>query len=1178
VPGYEILGVLGRGGMGVVYQARQVSLKRLVALKMILAGPHAGPAELARFRAEAEAVARLQHPNIVHIHEVGEQGGAPYISLEFVDGGSLAQRLGGRPLPGREAAELVETLARAVHHAHQRGVVHRDLKPANVLLAARGLAPAEPHAGAKPQAAFVPKITDFGLAKRLEGDAGQTQSGAVMGTPSYMAPEQAAGKVKEVGPPADVYALGAILYECLTGRPPFRGETVVATLQQVLTEEPVPPSRLQPRVHRDLETVCLKCLMKDPGRRYPSAAALAEDLARFGAGEAILARRERLPRRLWRRIRRSPVLAASVLAVLLVIAVAGVAILRLGKAGQLAEVSRAFEAGLAGDDWSASHLEHMETLLGDLQRLAPDQAGPARDRLLDRLARSIHDTLYARKALEPGDVERFTAAIDLLDSRDAERAKVLREDLKARERGLRPILDVGPPFDTLAQAFDPPRVRVVDNTLAAQPGGPLVPTRSHCEGNVEFDVAFDAPSWGSAAQVGVVLNAGDGNEGYGFILTVPPLKADDLEAKAQKPAATLDEALARRDGRLSLQIHRGVVVQRAQLVKVSAGPLRLRAAREADRLSCRVNDEPPLSFRDPFPAAGASQGVFGVCWPDGVRVSRLQAWQQVLAPAASPLERGDDFYARGALEEALAAYREQVNTSPDSAVRQEARCKAALCLVGLQRLDEADGLLADVAGEPGDRWPALAACRLWLLRLRRRQFTHADQVFEALAGRYRRDQLELVVPEDVRAEILKTYLGQYTGLNVYRLLGNPELIRPLERVVALEDLLFEDERTLWPRYTLLRGYRSLGRNDEALRLAEQLLRLDEDTPGLPATVEDYGWLQRERGAAGEALREIDRRLLDPAGAYRTDRLALLLERARLEAALRQWDQAERDVGECLHRLGPVRLSYHQYGSGCLLLGFLRGRRGDDAGALEAWQQGLYATWRAGFIQAAPDAVPPAELAEANSSTNSSGTLTALILGSLTGDLSDPQAEAAVTSLFANVTSDAPVSVARGVYPVSPAVVRAMWRSPRGREWARRFAYLDLSFADAARVPAELGVAELLRQDAFLDGLSEDQDALVWKTCEDTLAAVVAGKMAKPQALQLLLTWKGTMDFFGWRSLAPTLSPSLRGPIAYLCGHRYLCLNRPKDAAGLFRTALADAPPDSALRRLAQADLDRLMKK
>src|SRR5262245_30991858 len=205
VPGYEVLGELGRGGMGVVYKARQAGLNRVVALKMVLAGGHAGPAELARFRVEAEAVARLQHPNIVGVFEVGEAGGRPFLSLEFCPEGSLEQRLGGTPLPPEEAARLVETLAGAMHAAHRTGVVHRDLKPANVLLGADG----------------TPKVSDFGLAKRLGEAAGQTATGAVLGTPSYMAPEQAEGR-KDVGPAADVYALGAILYECLTGRPPFK--------------------------------------------------------------------------------------------------------------------------------------------------------------------------------------------------------------------------------------------------------------------------------------------------------------------------------------------------------------------------------------------------------------------------------------------------------------------------------------------------------------------------------------------------------------------------------------------------------------------------------------------------------------------------------------------------------------------------------------------------------------------------------------------------------------------------------------------------------------------------------------------------------------------------------------------------------------------------------------------
>jgi len=301
VAGYDILAVLGRGGMGVVYKARHLKLKRLVALKMIIAGGHAGRDQVARFLVEAEAVARLQHPNIVQIHEIGEQDGLPFFSLEYVDGGSLDKKLAGNPQDPRAAAALVQTLAQAMHAAHQAGVIHRDLKPANVLLARDG----------------TPKITDFGLAKQLDSAVGQTQSGAVMGTPSYMAPEQAGGKTKEIGPAVDVYALGAILYEMLTGRPPFKAATTLDTIMQVVADEPVPPSRLQPKVPRDLETICLKCLQKDPAKRYRQALDLAEDLRRHQAGEPILARPVGALERVWRWCRRKPGLAAASAAALL---------------------------------------------------------------------------------------------------------------------------------------------------------------------------------------------------------------------------------------------------------------------------------------------------------------------------------------------------------------------------------------------------------------------------------------------------------------------------------------------------------------------------------------------------------------------------------------------------------------------------------------------------------------------------------------------------------------------------------------------------------------------------------------------------------------------------------------------------------------------------------------------
>jgi tRNA A-37 threonylcarbamoyl transferase component Bud32 len=293
-PGYEILGELGRGGMGVVYKARQVKANRLVALKMILAGGHADAEELRRFRTEGEAVARLQHPGIVGLFEVGEHEGRAFFSLEYCHGGSLDRQLGGTPLPPLRAAALVQHVALAVHAAHQARVVHRDLKPANVLLAADG----------------TPKITDFGLARKLD-EQGQTQTGTVMGTPSYMAPEQAQGK-KEVGPAADVYALGAILYECLTGRPPFKAATTLDTLHLVIHQDPVTVRRLNARTPADLETIALKCLQKQPQKRYASAAALAEDLRRYLEGEPIVARPVGVAERAWRWCRRNP--AALVLA------------------------------------------------------------------------------------------------------------------------------------------------------------------------------------------------------------------------------------------------------------------------------------------------------------------------------------------------------------------------------------------------------------------------------------------------------------------------------------------------------------------------------------------------------------------------------------------------------------------------------------------------------------------------------------------------------------------------------------------------------------------------------------------------------------------------------------------------------------------------------------------------
>jgi WD40 repeat protein/tRNA A-37 threonylcarbamoyl transferase component Bud32 len=365
VPGYEILGELGRGGMGVVYRARQTKLNRLVALKMILAGAHAGPLELARFHTEAEAAAHLQHPNIVQIYEVGEHHGLHYLALEFVEGVSLAQKYAGAPQPARVAARLVETLARTMHHAHQKGIVHRDLKPANVLLTADG----------------TPKITDFGLAKRLEGPSAQTKTGAVLGTPGYMAPEQAEGKTHALGPAADIYALGAILYELLTGRPPFQAATPLDTLLQVVSQDPTPPSRLKRDVPRELETVCLKCLHREPGRRYASALDLADDLQRFLEDWPVLARRAGPVERAWRWCRRNPVVATAA-------AVTSAALLGVTVVSVLFAIAQARHSQdlRAEQRQTRAQKERAEKALKQAQRLAA-----ARQRALHARQRALQD-------------------------------------------------------------------------------------------------------------------------------------------------------------------------------------------------------------------------------------------------------------------------------------------------------------------------------------------------------------------------------------------------------------------------------------------------------------------------------------------------------------------------------------------------------------------------------------------------------------------------------------------------------------------------------------------------------------------------------------------------------------------------------------------------------------------
>lgn len=437
VPGFDLVALLGRGGMGVVYLARQRRLNRLVALKMMRTA--AGPTGADRFRTEVEAIARLQNPNIVQIFEVGEHDARPYCALEFVEGGTLARTSRDAPWAAESAAALIETLAAAVHYAHDRGVLHRDLKPANILLTATRQ----------------PKIADFGLAKWLDGggQAGPTHSGVIVGTPSYMAPEQVAGGAQPVGVGADVYALGAILYELVTGRPPFKADTPLETVRQTLADDPVAPRRLQPRLPRDLETICLRCLAKEPVQRYLTAAALAEDLGRFRAGQPVLARPAGPAERTRKWTRRHPGTAAGIAAAalsLMVLSAAGWAMLLHTReyARQLAtERDQANSARQEKELYLQQAIETAERL-GSVANLVPlypiqrDTLNEVYESFRQLYERETPTSDLAIRRIRAANLFRLAEVTSLLGRHD-EAAKLHREAV-ARYRTLANQIDDGP--------------------------------------------------------------------------------------------------------------------------------------------------------------------------------------------------------------------------------------------------------------------------------------------------------------------------------------------------------------------------------------------------------------------------------------------------------------------------------------------------------------------------------------------------------------------------------------------------------------------------------------------------------------------------------------------------------------------------------------------------------------
>ena len=482
---YDLLDEIARGGMGVVFKARHRVLKRLVAIKIPRAAQLEDEGE-ARFLREAQSAAQLRHPNICPIYEVGHSGKQPFIALGYVDGPTRRQRLAEKLSP-RSAAEIMAKVARAVHYAHDHDVIHRDIKPSNIMLEGDS---------------DEPVLMDFGLAKQLsEGDSHVTKSGQVMGTPVYMAPEQAAGRHDQIGPQTDVYSLGAVLYELLTGRPPFQGPTG-DVIRQVQTDEPTSPKKLTPTLHRDLETICLKAMSKQPTGRYESAAALADDLERFAAGDAILARRESLVRRTARLLRRHSKVAAILLTVaLLAGSVATYFAWNASEINPVASINRQFHEGLQAATLTETDWQELEALIERLRGFDTAAADSAQRQLQQNIAKRIRDRIASSGALEESDFQQLEQEIAWLQSRDAEAAEKLARQLQTRRRAWQELFTLSAPFENYRDVFREDGISVTEAGISYTPessgdddtyvGEAELLTQISSAGSVRLEARFD---------------------------------------------------------------------------------------------------------------------------------------------------------------------------------------------------------------------------------------------------------------------------------------------------------------------------------------------------------------------------------------------------------------------------------------------------------------------------------------------------------------------------------------------------------------------------------------------------------------------------------------------------------------------------------------------------------------
>jgi serine/threonine protein kinase/tetratricopeptide (TPR) repeat protein len=1154
---YEILREIARGGMGIVYQARHRTLGRIAAVKLIKSGELADAEEIQRFRAEAQAASQLDHPAIVPIYEVGQSGQQYYMAMGLVDGDSLWDRVKESPFKPDEAARILQLVAEAVQYAHERGIIHRDLKPHNVLLSKQGQ----------------PKVTDFGLAKRQDGDSSLTATGQILGTPSYMSPEQTKGLPDQIGPATDVYSLGATLYCLLVGRPPFQAATPLETMRQVVEQEPVPPRYLNPAIPRDLETICLKCLQKRPDQRYATCNALASDLARHLRGEPIQARRTGPLGRGLRWCRRNPVGAALAGSFVLLISLASLTFWLLHQQQQFQAVSHivdSIEKLLDHPTADPAFVDQGDALLTALRVVAPERVSADELRIRQAFGKAIESGILQPK-LGDDDAKQLEQSLKRLAQVDSSEAERLQKLLADRRQGWQTLAELASPYSNLNQIFVDQNVEMKEGqpfhgaqkgNLSAAPDV-VVPTQITTLGKMRLEAVF-GPEWEGASQIGIEFQYETG-ESYRFSLSALRTDRDDTDAI---PTVIRDFANARRSGgQIKIEISRNQVALRSRILPASTldgGLLRLDAQRLEDKLDFRVGSLPVLVFEDIFPIHSREPARFALIWPGNVGLERIHASTMPIAQTTNPLQEGDGLFSRGDYDAALSRFREASSTMSDAELRREAMYKYGICLVELQRLDDATEVFESLADIDGERWSMLAMIQMWLIHVQLRHREEADAIVHRIALRYTFDELARLVPARSRSKLVSLYGLEANPRLIRFLTYDPQRISRLERYVQLLDLIDDDfGRRLDARCQLIDAQWAAGNADLSHQLIMDAQHHVEAAFGgdtfHPALWNLYQASMFKRGLAQPVLTKLDEELKstrpnrrfqrDPTGWYW--RAQCLSKLGLFDEALKSIDQVDHSVSDDDHIRALWLLTSN------VLRGLLYEKQGNRSAALAAWRAGS-------------DLEPRIK-------TGRMTWLQYLLLRGLSGDFDRQDAEV-MLSRFANAQGGSLESAIRSVLTADDLVpiVRGMFQTDHGREIVWQIATGELFPSEEAGSMISLFTYELLRQRAFEGEFSPEQHELIWPLCRSEVNAIARqGKYSVLQVGQAGMAWKGKLNFLGWGGLAPQLTPEMRGPAAYVFAHRMLRRMQISDARTLFKSALNEAVPDSVLSQLAQQDVSLL---